>query len=36
MAYVRERFENLDVMNNFMFNKLTTHPEVQEGFFTYA
>lgn len=30
MAYVREPFEDLDVMNAFMFNKLTTEQEVAE------
>lgn len=27
MAYIRETFEELDIMNNFMFNNLTTVPE---------
>ena len=32
MSYVREPFEELDVMNYFMFNKLTTTPETSERF----
>lgn len=32
MAYVKEPFKNLDVMNNFMFNKLTTDPDISEKF----
>ena len=32
MSYVREPFEELDVMNFFMFNKLTTEPEISEKF----
>ena len=32
MPYVREPFEKLDVMNYFMFNKLTTEPEIAENF----
>lgn len=32
MSYVREPFENLDVMNFFMFNKLTTQTETAEPF----
>ena len=32
MSYTREPFEELDVMNFFMFNKLTTEPETSEKF----
>lgn len=32
MAYVREKFEDLDVMNYFLFNQLTTQPEIREKF----
>lgn len=32
MAYTNEPFSELDVMNNFMFNKLTSEPEVAEDF----
>ena len=32
MSYVHEPFENLDVMNNFLFNQLSTNPQTREGF----
>ena len=32
MAYVKEPFKELDIMNNFMFNKLTTKKETKEKF----
>ena len=32
MSYVTEPFENLDVMNNFLFNQLSTNPKTKEGF----
>ena len=32
MSYTREPFEELDVMNFFMFSKLTTEPETSEKF----
>ena len=32
MSYVHEPFENLDVMDNFLFNQLSTNPKTKEGF----
>ena len=32
MAYVKEELMKLDVMNNFLFNRLTTDPEIAERF----
>ena len=32
MSYVHEPFEKLDVMNNFLFNQLSTNPKTKEGF----
>ena len=32
MSYVQEPFEKLDVMNNFLFNQLSTNPKTKEGF----
>ena len=32
MAYVKKPFEELDVLDNFMFNSLTTDPEIKEKF----
>lgn len=32
MSYVNENFQDLDVMNNFMFNRLTTEPEIAQKF----
>ena len=32
MSYVNEPFEELDVMNNFMFNQLSTNPKTGKGF----
>lgn len=32
MSYANEPFEELDVMNNFMFNQLSTNPKTKEGF----
>ena len=29
MSYVNEPFEELDVMNNFMFNQLSTNPNAE-------
>ena len=32
MSYVHEPFEKLDVMDNFLFNQLSTNPKTKEGF----
>ena len=32
MSYVHEPFENLDVMDNFLFNQLSTNAKTKEGF----
>lgn len=32
MSYVHEPFEKLDVMNNYLFNQLSTNPKTKEGF----
>ena len=32
MSYVQEPFEKLDVMDNFLFNQLSTNPKTKEGF----
>ena len=32
MSYVHEPFEKLDVMDNFLFNQLSTNPKPKEGF----
>ena len=32
MSYVTEPFEELDVMNNYLFNQLSTNPKTGEGF----
>lgn len=32
MSYINEPFQDLDVMNNFMFNKLTTDPSTSDSF----
>ena len=32
MAYVSEKLEDLDVMSNFLFNELSSHPKYQKPF----